>query len=284
MALHVLTSYDLNSKDMVKKIAGKIAGREHLHLCADKSVKDARLTLLVNTVPYVRGENDFTLATYLELQDCLRQGFLRNEKTIRVSDERFILLKIIEHMFKNNPERLRLFTLERFTIYEIFDFLTFHEVEVSEEAIAKIGFAYEQDVLKLYRIFTEIMQALKSNKALARHKKILGTDVAIGLKGLNTINELIKKAVREYLQFIEVLVLDGFLFFDDFTKLVIAEALKLKRRVYFTAKDKGGVGSFLFDSVYPKLFAELGQEVSVPAPAKMPVNCVAALDYARQHL
>lgn len=70
---------------------------------------------------------------------------------------------------------------------------------------------------------------------------------------------------------------------DDFTKYLIKEALKLNRSVYLTAKDKGGAGSFLFESVYPKLFAELEQKLVIPTPAKLPAQHDTALAYARQY-
>ena len=287
MALNVLTSYSLNSDELALQIHEKIGGKRHLLVCATKNIKDVRSEnpLFSEAAAYKNGLSDFTLATFSELTEFLRKDIFKNKKTIRVSDERYILLKTIQFIFKDDEKQLSLFTELRFQLYELYAFLLFHDAQISDETIDEIGAAYscfEKDIFTIYQTFSGLLYAIRTNSVDSDAAAILGNGITFGISGLDTINNRIKTAVRKCIAEVDVLILDGFLFFDDMQRYMIEQAVKLKKDVYLTAKNSD-IGGYMFNYVYPSLFADLKQEYIPPSYIPYPSSGETALHYVKQH-
>jgi len=272
---------------MVHQIREKTANQRYLHLCANHNIKEVRMInpLFESAIPYKKGENSFTVATFLEFEYFLRQDAFKNEKIISVSDERFILSKVIRYLFRDNEVRLNLFVELRFQLYDLFSFLMFHDTKLTKETISKIGKLYsdfEEDVFNIYRIFSETMGALVDNTINDNVSAILGDDIFMGIDGLNISNNLIKEAVNKHIKETNVLVFDGFLLFDDLLIYVLKQAIKQKIQVYLTAKDNSA-GDFLFDTTYPTLFAALNQKYTSPPIISSSKKSKTALQYLKQN-
>lgn len=285
MALHLLTSHSLAGDDIARQICNAIDGKPYLHLCANQSVKNERInTVLQETsVPYEHGKEKFNFATSAEFDRFLRQKALQKKGTIRVSDERIVLQKAIRHLFKDKPTRQKLFMNLRFQLYELYTFLQFHNVRLTETSIEQIGIFYsdfEREVFLLYNLFSSLMQSLTSNSP---NKDILGDAIVSKVKSLGTIYERTKKVMCNVIETIDILVLDGLLFLDDFQSCLIEETIKRGKQVYLTVQNSDP-NSFPLESGFPALFARLNHPYVQPIPPAKSSHFQTALSCVKNNL
>jgi len=287
MALHLLTAHSLAGEEIARQINEVVTGTRYLHLCFSRSIQAERSSspLFRTASRYKKGAQTFTLATFFEFEEHLRQGAFCDQKTIRASDEKYILLKAIRYMFKADSEREKLFMALRAQLYELYTFLLFHEVELSSAHIQQIGVRYakfETEIFELYGLFRSLLQAVVTNVADDKASEILGDDVSTKIQNLDLLHNRMKKAASARIEKIDVLILDGALFFNDLRLYLIEEALRQEKQVYLTAKDND-CGDFLIEVTIPELFAKLNRPFTPPARADAPRQAKTALQYAKSH-
>lgn len=283
MPLHILSSRDLCDDNLITQLNEVFEKGRCLHICATQNLKKLRL---------FDGDLSVTnnyLITFSELIKATSKDIYENNKCIKSSDQKYILFKLIKYYFENHRDKISILTENTFNdlrhqIFNFFDFLLFYDISIDFEVIELIEqnhTEFEVILFSLYREFKKIIDELHSNNLSPQTLKILADDIK-ATHGMETVNNLKKQAIKEYIESYDTVVLDGFLFLTDIQKYVIKAALKVGKNVYLTAKINNKITDDYLDSyLFKPLFDEFGQEFKSLEKCRKEIYNNTALDFLR---
>ena len=198
--IHVISGEDLGG-----------ISQKALLICADRSIKEMR-------------QSSITLANTFSHAEFSREIKTRVRKAghyLSGTDCRYILLKLIEQRYADDPQTLQIFKDIRHPLFELYSFLAFAEATVAEEALQKISEDYsgfERDIFALYNQFSQRV------------------DDACAEYDIDTYQHKMKHTLRGIAREYPAIILDGFLFFSDEYKFLVRAALEEDADVYLTVK------------------------------------------------
>ena len=284
--LNFVCANDINSREIIDKLAEMMNGKQSLYLTATQSIKKLRKESAILS-SYLH-ENIYSITEFIQVAN---KEVYATEDVLSVADSRYILSKVIGYKFANDQDKYRLYYEMRYDIFELFRTLIFHEKSVSEKGIAEIGHdfsCFEEDLFDLYKtyekVLSEVLKMLRGTDADEYLYEVLGDNFLKDKKSsnidlfVNKQKEIIEEMVCDY----DLVIFDGFLFFDDMQKYIIKKACENDIPVCFVAKvlDKG-VSNFLLEDNFKKLAEELDEEIIVPEQPETSTDVNSNLQYFR---
>ena len=268
--LSFIYTKDINSYSAVFNITQQLAGAENsLYLTATQSIKKLRKDSPI--LSSFLHENIYSITEFIT--DATKEVYA-TEDVLSVADSRYILTKVIEYKFADNKDKIKLFYEMRYDIFELFRTLIFHNITISEQGIVEIGHdfsCFEEELFDLYKIYenvmSEILQKIHGQETDSFLDDVFGIDFLKEKKSkdidlfVNKQKKIIEKMVCDA----DLVVFDGFLFFDDMQRFIIKTAYKNNIKVCFVVKvfDKN-VANFLLKDNFYKIANELGEEIDIP--------------------
>ena len=146
--LNFVCANDINSREIIDKLAEMMNGKQSLYLTATQSIKKLRKESAI--LSSFLHENIYSITEFIQ---AANKEVYATEDVLSVADSRYILSKVIGYKFANDQDKYRLYYEMRYDIFELFRTLIFHEKSVSEKGIAEIGHdfsCFEEDLFDLY--------------------------------------------------------------------------------------------------------------------------------------
>lgn len=264
MAIEIISSKDLSESKLSEKFKNIYLNSENvIHLCATQSVKDLR-TSESKLIPYYNTK--VNVRTFSEFIKNIQNEIYQNELCIKVSDQRYILKKVIDYLFSKNDIH-DLMDSMRYKIFKLCDFFRFNNIAISDTSLNLIKNDYSDFEYNLFNVckeFNTILDELESENISRRTNQILGTDINIE-KNIKSIGAMTKNSINKVLSEASTIILDGFLFFTDMQKYVIQTAVNLRKKVYLTAKLNNKItDKYLTEHIFKTLFNDLKQPYTPP--------------------
>ena len=284
--LNFVCANDINSREIIDKLAEMMNGKQSLYLTATQSIKKLRKESAI--LSSFLHEDIYSITEFIQ---AANKEVYATEDVLSVADSRYILSKVIGYKFANDQDKYRLYYEMRYDIFELFRTLIFHEKSVSEKGIAEIGHdfsCFEEDLFDLYKtyekVLSEVLKMLRGADADEYLYEVLGDNFLKDNKSsnidlfVNKQKEIIEEKVCDY----DLVIFDGFLFFDDMQKYIIKKACENDIPVCFVAKvlDKG-VSNFLLEDNFKKLAEELDEEIIIPEQPETSTDVKSNLQYFR---
>lgn len=231
MGVHILSDADMGSKRMSRLLSEAMQDKKALLICANYSVKELRQGLAENVL------------THGEFLSEVRKRVHRAGHYLSGTDSRYILLKLIEQRYADDPKTLHIFKDIRHQLFELYSFLIFAEATVSEEALQKIEHdysAFEKEIFALHCQYTQWLNEACEEWQFDSYQ--------------NETKSVLRGIAREY----QAIILDGFLFFGDEYKYLVRTAQEEGAEVYLTFKASTNevLSQHLYENSFGKLFAD----------------------------
>ena len=287
-------AYDLSSKKSETKIAQLLSNaRNSLYLTATQSIKKLRLESdILSSLLFEKDNSDFvSMFSITEfLQEITRESYVSND-ILSLADCRYILCKVIEYMFKEEPVKYNMFYSMRYDVFELFRSLIFHNKRISETGMIEIchNFScFEQDLFSLYELYVEVLENLldsvSNNSESELLSEMFGNDFINkkSIPGIKLFSEKQKTLIANRLDNIDTLFMDGFLFLNDMQRYIVKTAHQKNISIYFIIKSfDAETSNFIIEDNYKKLANELGEDIELPTLTLSESNCETQLDSFR---
>lgn len=240
--LHILSRQDITDKETVANFRDIITSNQNtLLVCANKSVKDL-LSDSIYPLQKNKKKNVLHLYSDVEFSYVLSNRVFQTKHYLSNIDCRYILLKQIEIQFKDNEDKLRIFNNIYYKLYELFRFMLFHNLDITDDIIKRISLDFsglELDIFALYQGYCDLIEntvnSIRSAKTPILEEFIQQSNEPDG--EFDTYQNKIKKELNQICLDHNVIILNGFLFFDDYYKYLIHTALEKEKDVYLTFKE-----------------------------------------------
>ncbi|MDQ2087434.1 hypothetical protein RBH29_13460 [Herbivorax sp. ANBcel31] len=269
--INLISGSDIESSKVLDNIQKELRRhKEFIYITATANIKDIRQNQFKEL-------NESNIYTFMDFQKYISRKVLEEEAFITTSDQRYILSRIIEIDKKLDSKTKKALLNMRYDLYELYKFLMFYNKNsISEEILdliegdfsiteKQLFYLYNEFSLTLEKIIKGIRQGnlneQKIDKSILNLFKETEKKDKIDLY-LNSVKSKIDSTINEK----ETVFMDGFLFFDDIQKYVIASAVKHGKKTNLVAKysTSDQTNSFLFEDNYLKLSKELGHEINYP--------------------
>lgn len=257
--LHILSTSDLTD-DETFKIFSKILDKNKntLFICANKSTKDL---LQQNLKEHNTNNKYLKLYCDVEFSSTLSNNVFKNRRYLSNMDCKYILLKQIEIQFKSNPDKIRILHDIYHKLYDLYSFMMFNNIEINDEIIKKISLDFpnlEVDIFNLYRgyndLITNVVNSIKKgeNHILTNFIKPLDSPD----EEFDTYQNHIKNELNIFTSENDVVILNGFLFFDDYYKYLIKTLINKEKELYLMLKQSKckEINDHVFNDHYFKIF------------------------------
>ena len=185
--LNFVCANDINSREIIDKLAEMMNGKQSLYLTATQSIKKLRKESAI--LSSFLHENIYSITEFIQ---AANKEVYATEDVLSVADSRYILSKVIGYKFANDQDKYRLYYEMRYDIFELFRTLIFHEKSVSEKGIAEIGHdfsCFEEDLFDLYKtyekVLSEVLKMLRGADADEYLYEVLGDNFLKDKKSSN---------------------------------------------------------------------------------------------------
>ena len=185
--LNFVCANDINSREIIDKLAEMMNGKQSLYLTATQSIKKLRKESAI--LSSFLHENIYSITEFIQ---AANKEVYATEDVLSVADSRYILSKVIGYKFANDQDKYRLYYEMRYDIFELFRTLIFHEKSVSEKGIVEIGHdfsCFEEDLFDLYKtyekVLSEVLKMLRGTDADGYLYEVLGDNFLKDKKSSN---------------------------------------------------------------------------------------------------
>jgi len=292
--IKLITHSDIGSDEIQKAIADEVAKQEKfVYLTATMNLKVIR-----KQSPYLQNSLETELPettnlfTVSEFANRMKKAVYADKSTISNADQKYILTKVISYFYKNNEYALKSMYAVRHELFDMYSGLLFNNVEINDEIVSGIAHDFslpEAQIFEIYQLFKttikEVVQSCNQGELSGSAKEILGDcSVLNGKAGLVPFTERLKQTISGYIEGLNAIVLDGFLFFDDLQKFIIKTAEEKKATVYLISKQfPDGSGDFLLDDNLKKITDEFHIQTEKIYEGSLPHKDISALDYIKKN-
>ncbi|SJZ77907.1 hypothetical protein [Selenihalanaerobacter shriftii] len=217
---------DINEKELIKDLTEEASGNRALYLTATANLRELRRE------QGVADSNNLELYSFQKFKEDIIDRYVRknDENIIKNVEQRLILEQIIVEEYQGDIAKLDTFTSIVNDLFDLFNFILFHNHEVVEkEILQKIKDEYSVIELSIFQLFNRFSTVL-NEKMLASNKI--------------TYQEAIKLGIRRFIneQGFKKVFLDGFLFFDDLQRYLVGQVIE--------AREEGSIKNLIFVSKY----------------------------------
>lgn len=287
--INLITDTDIESPKIVTEIETILENNENfIYITAAKDLKELRIdikTLGKYFTPFNINNETSNLFTFKEFEKFISTKVYKNKNNISNSDQKYILTKIIENTFESDEINLLLDI--KHEIFEFFDFLQFNDVPVLNDSLLNYirddYFKLEYDLFSLYNTYVSVIDMIKNNSfdELAKYDISLFN---IKEKEIDVFINKFKEEIDLFIDDKDIIILDGFMFLNDYRKYLISSAVKKNKPIYliFKYKQKNNSSSFMFDEVI-NFANDLGVKVTIPKIEITEIKIKSALDYLKSN-
>lgn len=286
--IRLIPDLDISSNKIQMELLNCVKNKQFLHLCATQSIKEIRTDsispLKKEYNPYTPKKidnittienyiDDYNLFAFSQFQKYIQIFIYKNSTFISNIDQKHILAEIIKESFEED-DRKKLFLDIKHELFELYQFLEFHNIKISDESLKLIGTEYssmEKEIFQLYNKFISALEEIQLKVNNGRKKEIKNwitniIDVDNISSDYYTFQTKLKDVFKQVIAMYDTIVFDGFLFFNDLQRFIIEVAGQQEKEIIIITKynyyDK--ISDFLVDENFKKLANELRLELEIP--------------------
>lgn len=281
--LKIISDMDIESSKVYESINSEIQDKNYLYITATLNIKSIRSKKMG-----LEG-----LVTFQECSQEINKKVYEKKQFISTIQQKNIIKKILESFTTDKIAKAYLTMIHE--VHELFEFLVFSGVDGIDastlEEIEKNYSLAEMMLFKIYDYFVKIIDVLKDEskgnlldkkgEAIYREIKRNWIDHNSDIPKEMFI-EQIKKEITNKLKKYEVIIMDGFLFFNDLQEYLITQALKQEKKVCLVTKyDSSNMGHAYIFETYKKLAEMMGIQLKEPISNEAPIDKDTALGYLK---
>lgn len=253
-------SDNIEFEEVYKELQSSIVDKKTLYIIATQNLK--RLRLQHPLIKEIKNNEKNKFLTFSELKDELYKSLRDEHVFLSRADQKFILNQVIKVLFQG--DRFNALYNMRGSIFELFEFLLSQEVfPIENEVLCEIhkNFTeFEKDIFLIYNKYFEVLQIIKSGNVPS---DINVTRLKIGNK-VRLLSEVINTLIYNTVDDFDVVVFDGFLFFNDEQMKLLEDSVFKGKDIIFLAKQmKSDKEKFLLNKLFIPLQEELNIKLSV---------------------
>lgn len=282
--LNLIMHSDIGSKAVQDALRLELSrNKRHLFLTSTAVLKAIRSKT-------VCAESKEQLFTFAEFEKSLTPIIFKNKDCLSNTEQKYLLSLIMKDMFGNDTHSFNAFNSICKELYKLFSSMQFSETKITNQTISKISQDYsiaESNIFELYRRYTIIIDdiiAISNGQTPSGELQGVLEVLPISVeKPLFTYQDKKKIAIRESINAIDTLFIDGFLFIDEIQKYTIKCAIETGKEVFIISKQfSDGSGAFIVEDVIKNLANEIGCKVNVALSGKESKNDSTALGFAKK--
>lgn len=295
--IHLIAGCDIEGARVTNHILTEL-NQHHsfLYISATSNIKGIRKEQFKNVFrSYSSQKKDSqpepNLFTFLEFQKWISYQVFMGHDYISTPDQKYILAKLIELAPNLDPTTQKALQRMKHELYDLYKFLLFYDKDVIPPNILtqiENDFSItERIIFDLYNSFRKTLHdVVKGIREGNLEKQDIDPSILKLFKSnirmeIDLYLNKVKAQIDHTIRGAEAVFMDGFLFFDDLQKYVIASAIESGKRVNLVAKYSVSdrTNSFLFEDNYLQLSKELGHEISLPVVDEEEYTDDSALDF-----
>ena len=230
------------------------------------------------------GENRIVIDSISGFERQLTKKIYESGDCIATADQRYVLSKLIEYYFADDPAAFRSYFAVRNELFDLFSGLSFRNAIIQSAAVDQIRQDYsdvEARLFDLYRLYRTVLQdlcaACRGSAPSDLLQNIIGDSIIIHDRPVLPLFQKKRLLINETVKSYDAVIMDGFLFFDDFEKEIVQAALANEKKVYLISKQfEDGTGGFILNQSLSDI-SDYKVVFSQPCQPQFDT----ALDYAR---
>lgn len=293
--MYFLSHNDIQDNALELIISSELSkANNFIYLTATQNLKNMRAEsscLSLKLIPYKSGNKFANLYSITEFLLNVSQQTYESKEYLSNADQRFVLAKVINYYYADNPTMQKTMYRMRYDLNELYSLLLFHNKEISAEQIDIISEDFsmvENDIFSIYALYKAVVDKLIAFISCGKNddllKSILGENILKNTKTMpiKTFSEKQKDIITGIILKADILICDGFLFFNEIQRFILSAAIKEKKSVYFISKQfTNNTGAFFFERSIKGIAEKLSVQVDViNLPSETEKNKT-ALDYIK---
>lgn len=281
--IKVISHTDIASNEMSALICNEIARYNHVvYLTATAVIRDIRS----GADEFASLEKPVSFLSILDFEKKVRRQVYADGNCLSNADQRYVLSRVIENYFRDDIRKCQIYHAIRFELFDLFNYLNFAELSISEDLVKKIGDDYsdvEKTIFDIYRHYRSSINSIIGTEE-STDNEIEFSLLSKPNDEFNTFAAKQKEYINKIIKDSEAVFLDGFLFFDDLQSYIIKYALDQEKAVYIVSKQfADGTGKFILEDAL-KPFLERSKGGIDFIVAEQSINASkTALEIAKKH-